>query len=99
MSVESVSTEPGSADTDALRAENRCLRARVDQLESQLLAVESWANRAVIEAQATTYWLDRWGVDLNAIMRRRSADRIRASARAARSVVRVLRLLRRQLLS
>jgi hypothetical protein len=77
-------------------AEIERLRARVAMLESQVTDVEAWANRAVAEAQARTYWLDRWHVDLNALMRRRSADRARAAARRARSVYRSVRSLQRR---
>jgi hypothetical protein len=64
------------------------LRAQVASLESQVAEVEAWANRAVAEAQVRTYWLDRWNVDLNEIMRRPSADRARAAARRLRAVYR-----------
>jgi hypothetical protein len=67
------------------------LRARVAMLEAQIVDVEAWASRAVAEAQAKTYWLDRWHVDLSVIMRRRSADRARAAARGVRSLSRSLR--------
>jgi hypothetical protein len=89
---------PGVMEVDggASGAEIERLRARVAMLESQVADVEAWANRAVAEAQARTYWLDRWHVDLNALMRRRSADRARAAARGARSVYRSLRGLQRR---
>ena len=78
-------------------AEIERLRARVEMLEAQLADVEAWANHAVAEAQIKTYWLDRWHVDLNALMRRRSADRARAAVRKARSVYRVGRRIRRRI--
>lgn len=71
------------------------LRARIKQLEAQVADVEAWANQAVAEAQVKTYWLDRWHLDLNALMRRRSADRLRAALRGMRSVYRAARGLRR----
>lgn len=66
------------------------LRARVEALENELIELQAWANDAVARAQDRTYWLDRWHVDLNELMRRRSADRIRALARAVRGVYRAL---------
>jgi hypothetical protein len=77
-------------------AEVERLRELVAKLEAQVADVVAWANRAVADAQAKTYWLDRWGVDLNAIMRRPSADRARAAARGVRSVYRAMRRLERR---
>jgi hypothetical protein len=75
------------------------LRALVDQLEGQLAEVEMWANRAIVEAQEKTYWLDRWHLDLNALMRRPAAYRIRAAGRVTRSVYRAASRLSRRLVS
>jgi hypothetical protein len=74
------------------------LRERVARLEAQLLDTEAWANRVVAEAQDKTYWLDRWHLDVNALMRRRGADRVRAFAEASFAVYRAIRKLGRQLL-
>jgi len=72
------------------------LRARVAELEAELVAVEDWANRIVGAAQERLYWLDRWHIDLNAVMERPGADWARALLRALRSVYRFcLRLKRR----
>jgi len=82
--------------TGDVQSEIDRLRAQVSALQSQLADLEAWAARAVAEAQQKTYWLDRWHVDLNAIMRHRSADHVRAAARRVRSVYRaVLRYRRR----
>jgi hypothetical protein len=77
-----------STDRGEAQAEVERLRARVAALEEQLIEVEAWANEAVARAQERTYWLDRWHVDLNQVMRRRSAERIRAVARTVRAVYR-----------
>jgi hypothetical protein len=74
------------------------LLERVAALESELIEVRAWANREVADAQAKTYWLERWHIDLNEIMRQQSATRIRAVLRAIRSVVRALRRLKWRLL-
>lgn len=87
-----MNTEQGEAQGEAER-----LRARVAALEAELVEVEAWASKAVAQAQERTYWLDRWHVDLNEVMRRRSADRIRASARAMRAVYRAALELKSQL--
>jgi hypothetical protein len=77
-----------SIDRGETKTEVERLRARVEALESELIELQAWANDAVAEAQDRTYWLDRWHVDLNELMRRRSADRIRAAARAVRGIYR-----------
>src|SRR5688572_20041237 len=48
------------------------------------------AHAAVAEAQDRSYWLDRWHLDLNALMRRRGASELRAAVRVARAVYRAL---------
>jgi hypothetical protein len=74
------------------------LRERVASLEAQLLETEAWANRVVAEAQDKTYWLDRWHLDLNALMRRRTVGRALAFADfLAFAIIRIARKLRRQL--
>jgi hypothetical protein len=72
------------------------LRTRVAELEGELIDVQAWAARVVAAAQERTYWLDRWHLDLNEVMRRRSAERLRTAARGARSVVRAGRALKRR---
>lgn len=83
----------GVVSTEALDAQSEIerLKERVAALETQLAETEAWANRAVAEAQQRTYWLDRWGIDLNAILARPSADRARALARGIRAVYRFMR--------
>jgi hypothetical protein len=77
-------------------AEVERLRARVRELEDELAEVSAWAHRAVAEAQEKTYWLDRWQLDLNALMRHRAADSLRAAARGARWVYRRVRRFQRR---
>jgi hypothetical protein len=79
-------------------AEIERLRARVAELEAELTRLEAWANHAVARAQRQVYWLDRWHVDLNELMRHPSADRMRAAARSVRSVIRAARRFKRRLL-
>ena len=48
------------------------------------------AHEALAAAQDKSYWLDRWQLDLNALMRRRGASELRAALRATRAVYRSL---------
>ena len=84
---------------DDQAAEIARLRARVAELEAQLIEVEDWANRSVGAAQERLYWLDRWHVDLNALMRRRGASQFRTALRAARALYRMMLRLKRSLQS
>lgn len=79
-----MSTDLGEARSDVAR-----LRAHVRALEAELTEVQTWADEVIAESRARIYWLDRWGLDLNDLMRRRSADRVRAFARAVRAVYRL----------
>lgn len=76
--------------------ENQRLRARVAALEAELVEVQARTNAAIAQWQERAYWLDRWHVDLNALMRRPGASEFRAMLRAVRSVGRAYRRLRRQ---
>jgi hypothetical protein len=80
----------------AEQSEIERLRARVAALEAELADTEAWANRTVAEAQEKTYWLDRWHVDLDRLVNRPSVNWIRKTARGARSVVRIVRRLKRR---
>jgi hypothetical protein len=46
------------------------------------------AHAALAEAQDRSYWLERWGIDLNELMRRPGARRARGALRAVREVKR-----------
>jgi hypothetical protein len=65
------------------------LRARVAELERELAERTERANAAVAAAQERLYWLDRWRIDLDALMQRRPARwayRLTEQARRARRV-------------
>jgi hypothetical protein len=66
------------------------LRRRVAELERELEERTARAGAAIAAAQDRSYWLDRWGVDLNALMRRRGAAELRAAIRAVRALYRLL---------
>ena len=82
---------------DETRSEVEQLRARVAELERQLAEQAARANRAVAAAEDRAYWLDRWHIDLNAVMRKRGAAEFRVLVRAVRSVVRWATVARRKL--
>jgi hypothetical protein len=83
----------GAAD---LAVENERLRARLAALEAELVEIQARADAAVAAAQERAYWLDRWHLDLNALMRRPGAAELRASFRAARWFFRRARNLKRR---
>jgi hypothetical protein len=87
----------GAEQARTTEAENEQLRARVAALEAELVEVQARTNAAVARWQERAYWLDRWHVDLNALMRRPGASELRGVLRAVRSVTRTLRRATRRL--
>jgi hypothetical protein len=73
------------------------LRARVASLEQELAQTHARANAAIAAAQERAYWLDRWHVDLNALMQRPGAAEFRGLLRGLRAVFRALLRVRRAL--
>jgi hypothetical protein len=86
---------PPAVSEDAAEVER--LRTRVAALEAELAEVHGRANAAIAAAQERTYWLDRWHLDLNALMRRRGASEFRSLVRAVRGTFRAVRKARRSL--
>ena len=80
-----------------LERENERLRARIAALEAELVDTQAKANAAVAEWQERAYWLDRWHLDLNAVMRRPGATQIRNVLKAIRAVYRVILKAKRRL--
>jgi hypothetical protein len=70
---------------------------RLEELDRQRLEQIAQANEALAAAQDKSYWLDRWHVDLNALMARRGAGEFRALLRALRAVYRMAREARAEL--
>ena len=93
MSAAGTSSEP------QLQAENERLRARVASLEAELVETQARANAVVSQAQERVYWLDRWHLDLNALMRKPGAAQFRGTLRAVRSVAWRLKRIKRRLKS
>ncbi len=86
----------GSSLTEA-QAENERLRARVVSLEAELVETQARTNAIVAQTQERVYWLDRWHLDLNALMRRPGAAELRGVLRGGRAVSRALRRAKRRL--
>jgi hypothetical protein len=90
-------TEMTDPRTQALEAENARLRAEVEALEAELIEVQTRANAAVAAWQERAYWLDRWHLDLNALMEKPGASEFRAAVRAVRAVMRMAIIAKRRL--
>jgi hypothetical protein len=84
--------------TDAERGELEFLRRRVTELEAERTELVRRTTEAVASAQRRAYWLDRWHVDLNALMARPGAGRLRGAVRALRAPLRAGRTAKRRLL-
>lgn len=85
-----------TTDTDQQQETER-LRARVAQLEQELVEQAARSNRIVADAQERTYWLDRWHLDLNELMKKPGAAEFRWLVRALRAVVRKAKTAKRKL--
>jgi hypothetical protein len=83
--------------TDDPQSELASLRARVEQLERDRAEQVARANAAMAAAQDRSYWLDRWHLDLNGLMRRPGASEARTAIRVLRAVYRRLNGFRRRL--
>lgn len=59
---------------------------RLETIEREHVEQLARAHAALAEAQDRSYWLDRWGVDLNALMRRPGARQLRALLRWLREL-------------
>jgi hypothetical protein len=78
------------------QSEIELLRRRLAQLEAENAELAARANAAVAAAQDKAYWLDRWGLDLNGLMKRKGAEELRTAVRGLRGVFRLgLRLKQR----
>jgi uncharacterized coiled-coil protein SlyX len=92
-----VTAEP---TTDPRDAEIAALRARVADLEAQLAEQARSTAQLVAVSQDKLYWLERWHVDLDRVMRKPGAiqalDTLRASRKVVWTVKKRLRKLRGQ---
>jgi hypothetical protein len=83
--------------TEQEQSEVQQLRGQVAALEAELLEVQARTNFVVAQTQERVYWLDRWHLDLNALMRRRGAAELRGALRGIRAVSRAIRRAKRRL--
>jgi hypothetical protein len=72
-------------------SEEQALRARLEALERERSEQARRANAAIAAAQDRVYWLDRWHLDLNALMRRPGMAQLRELLRGVRWLTRRLR--------
>jgi uncharacterized coiled-coil protein SlyX len=82
--------------TDEQTAEIAALRARVAELEAQLTRQQQETAALVATAQEKLYWLERWHVDLDRVMRKPGAIQALDALRATRGVVWKARKLARR---
>jgi hypothetical protein len=75
------------ANKDAT-ANGRPERDELEAIEREHVEALARAHAALAAAQDRSYWLDRWGVDLNPLMRRPGARRLRALLRWLRELQR-----------
>jgi hypothetical protein len=80
------------------RTELEQLRARVADLERERAEQVAATNAAVAALQERVYWLDRWHLDLNALMARPGAAEFRGAVRLVRGAIRTVRRAKRKLL-
>jgi hypothetical protein len=76
-----------SKQSDAA-ANGRATKADLETIEREHVEQLARAHAALAEAQDRSYWLERWGIDLNEVMRRPGARRAREALRAVREVKR-----------
>ncbi|HEX3279173.1 MAG TPA: hypothetical protein VHR40_11690 [Thermoleophilaceae bacterium] len=67
------------------------LRRRLDAAEREQTTRAAEANAAIAAAQDRSYWLDRWRLDLNGVMRTPAGRALNAALELLRSVFRRLR--------
>ena len=73
---------------DATPTNGRPAAGDLEAIEREHVEQLARAHAALAEAQDRSYWLERWGLDLNELMRRPGARRAREALRAIREVKR-----------
>lgn len=91
MDAHTTELPAGGRSAEDLEQEVRRLRGRLTELERELVETQAMANSAVAHWQERAYWLERWHLDLNAVMRKPGAMQVLAVLRAVRSVFRGLK--------
>ena len=78
----------GQAKKDAASANGRPEASDLEAIEREHVEQLARAHAELAAAQDRSYWLDRWGLDLNALMRKPGARRLRALLRWLRELQR-----------
>ena len=78
-------------------ANGRATPDDLEAIEREHVEQLARAHAALAEAQDRSYWLDRWGIDLNALMRRPGARWVRWALRLLRELERTKTALERYL--
>jgi hypothetical protein len=73
---------------DAAPANGRPAGDDLEAIEREHVEQLARAHAALADAQDRSYWLERWGIDLNELMRRPGARRARGALRTVREVKR-----------
>ena len=84
-------------ETQAAGANGRPEEDDLEAIEREHVEQLARAHAALAAAQDRSYWLDRWGIDLNALMRRPGARWVRWLLRCVRELERTRNALRRYL--
>lgn len=71
---------------DAAATNGRSQTDALEEIEREHVEQLARAHAALAAAQDRSYWLDRWGLDLNAQMRKPGARRLRALLRWLREL-------------
>jgi uncharacterized coiled-coil protein SlyX len=88
--------QPHLTSEDANTDEVAALRARVAALEAQLAEQARATNELVARSQEKLYWLERWHVDLDAVMEKPGAERLLETVKKGRSVFRAVKRAKRR---
>ena len=84
--------------SEATEDEAAVLRARVTELEARIAEQARATNAIVARSQEKLYWLERWQVDLDALMTRPGAQQTLNAVKRMRAGVRAVRKAKRRLL-
>ncbi len=82
--------------TEVRDAELESLRERVAELESELSEQARRSAAVVARSQEKLYWLERWQVDLDAVMRKPGAIPALEALKRARGMARSAKKLKRR---
>lgn len=89
---------PGEPAPTPTEPEVAALRMRVSALESELAEQSRRTALIVAEAQEKLYWLERWQIDLDALMRKPGAIPTLEALKKVRSSARTAKRLKRRVL-